>query len=270
MTGQGIEFRAVGQDGLEPELFDLGQRLGSAEDPSRHHAGCRRLRGDRPWRGPLLSQVGADPAVASSVARGNDLFPELPGVGAALVPAFVQVGLVLVEDGGPAVLPLAAEEVFWPGGVGEALDRAVGHVQLAPDGTAAVAGFEQRVDRGVPGSDAVGESLAPPWRVRLLVGRRRFVGRPLAIGDQDAKALAVAGDSTLSGLAEVVPQMPAVGDLRRLGCPGRGAFREERRAVRQTTSIPGRCASHAARLDTSRSGSRSTGRRLSTSTSTVP
>ncbi|GAA2920773.1 hypothetical protein [Streptomyces enissocaesilis] len=33
VTGQGVEFRAVGQDGLEPELFDLGQRLGSAEDP---------------------------------------------------------------------------------------------------------------------------------------------------------------------------------------------------------------------------------------------
>ncbi|MGW5666293.1 hypothetical protein ACWEWG_40900 [Streptomyces sp. NPDC003758] len=33
MTGQGVEFRAVGQDGLEPELLDLGQRLGSADDP---------------------------------------------------------------------------------------------------------------------------------------------------------------------------------------------------------------------------------------------
>lgn len=107
----------------------------------------------------------------------------------------------------------------------------MGHLELTPDRTAAVAGFQQRVDRGVPGSDAVGEPLAPPWRVRLLLGRRRLVGLRLAIGDQDAKALAVAGDSPLSGLAEVVPQMPAVGDLRRLGCPGCGAFREERRAV---------------------------------------
>ncbi|QWA26773.1 hypothetical protein KJK32_46190 (plasmid) [Streptomyces sp. JCM17656] len=49
MAGQGIEFRAVGQGGLEPELFGLGQSLGSAENPSRHHAGCRRLRRDRPW-----------------------------------------------------------------------------------------------------------------------------------------------------------------------------------------------------------------------------
>ncbi|MGW0083630.1 hypothetical protein [Streptomyces sp. NPDC003393] len=28
VTGQGIESGAVGKDGLEPELFDLGQRLG--------------------------------------------------------------------------------------------------------------------------------------------------------------------------------------------------------------------------------------------------
>ncbi|GHA76742.1 hypothetical protein GCM10010345_93330 [Streptomyces canarius] len=67
------------------------------------------------------------------------------------------------------MLPLAAEEVFRLRSVGEALDGAVGHVQLAPDGTATVAGFKQRVDRGVPGSDAVGEPLAPPWRVRLLL-----------------------------------------------------------------------------------------------------
>jgi hypothetical protein len=114
-----------------------------------------------------------------------------------------------------------------------------GHAQLAPDGTAAVTGFQQRVDRGMPGPDAVGESLAPPWRARLLLGRRRFVGLSLAIGDQDAKALAVAGDSPLSGLPEVVPQMPAVGDLRRLGCPGCGAFREVRRAVPANNLDPG-------------------------------
>jgi hypothetical protein len=169
------------------------------------------------------------------------------------------------------VLPLTAKEIFRLRSVGEALDGAVTHVQPAPDGTAAVTGFQQRVDRGVPGSDAVGEPLAPPWRVRLLLGRRWLVGLPLAIGDRDAKALAVAGDSPLSSFPEVVPQMPAVGDLRRLRCPGCGALCEERRArSRQTTSIPGRFANHAARLDASGSGSRSTGRRVSTSTSTVP
>jgi hypothetical protein len=62
---------------------------------------------------------------------------------------------------------------------------------------------------------------------------------PFAIGDQHAKALAVAGDSPLSSLPEVVPQMPAVGDLRRLGCPRCGAFREERRAVPADDLDPG-------------------------------
>ncbi|MDH6523398.1 hypothetical protein M2163_000097 [Streptomyces sp. SAI-135] len=52
-------------------------------------------------------------------------------------------------------------------------------------------------------------------------------------------ALAVAGDSPLGGLAEVVPQVPAVGDLRRLGCSGCGAFREERGAVPADDLDPG-------------------------------
>jgi hypothetical protein len=129
------------------------------------------------------------------------------------------------------VLPLAAKEVFRLRSLGEALNGPVGHLELTSDGTVAVAGFQQRVDRGVPGPDAVGEPLAPPWRARLLLGRRQWFGLRLAIGDQDAKALAVPGDCPLSSFPEVVPQVPAVGDLRRLGCPGCGALREERRAV---------------------------------------
>ncbi|GGU93137.1 hypothetical protein GCM10010260_29970 [Streptomyces filipinensis] len=112
VTGQGAEFRADGKDGFEPELFDLGQRLGSTEDLSRHHARCRRLHGDRLRRGVLLQQADADPAVAASIAQGNDLLPGLSGVGAALVPTLVHVGLVLVEDGGPGVLPPAVKEAF--------------------------------------------------------------------------------------------------------------------------------------------------------------
>lgn len=94
-----------------------------------------------------------------------------------------------------------------------------------------MAGCQQRVDGGVPGPDPVGEPVAPPGRVRLLLRRRRFVGFLLPVGDQDAQALAVAGDCPLSGLAEVVPQVPPVSDLDGLGCPGCGAFREERCAA---------------------------------------
>ncbi|GAA2652425.1 hypothetical protein GCM10010425_77570 [Streptomyces spororaveus] len=39
------------------------------------------------------------------------------------------------------MLPLAAKEVFRLRNVGAALDGAVGHVELTPDGTAAVASF---------------------------------------------------------------------------------------------------------------------------------
>lgn len=86
-----------------------------------------------------------------------------PGVGTALVSAVVRIGLVLVEDGGSVVLPLPAEEVFRLGGIGETFDRAVCHVQLAAEGSAAVAGFQQCVNRGVSGPDTVGEPVTG-WR----------------------------------------------------------------------------------------------------------
>ncbi|MEV6318849.1 hypothetical protein [Streptomyces sp. NPDC051776] len=52
--------------------------------------------------------------------------------------------------------------VFRLGSVCEAFDGAVGHVELAADGAAAVAGFKHRLDGGVPGPDAIGEPIALP------------------------------------------------------------------------------------------------------------
>lgn len=79
----------------------------------------------------------------------------------------------------------------------------------------------------------------PPQRSPSSGRAAPVVGLPFAIRYQDAKALAVAGDGPLSSLPEVVPQMPAVGDLRRLGRPGCGAFREERRAIPADDLDPG-------------------------------
>lgn len=122
------------------------------------------------------------------------------------------------------MLPLAAEEVFRPGRVGEALDGAGGAVEPAPDGAAAVAGFQQGVDGGVPGPDAVGEPVALPRRGGCFLERSGIIGFLSGrLGDEDAQSLAVPGDGPLGGLAEVVPQVPPVSDLDRLGCPGRGA-----------------------------------------------
>lgn len=39
MSGEGFQFGAVGQDGLEPELFDLGEGVGVAQDPAGDGAG---------------------------------------------------------------------------------------------------------------------------------------------------------------------------------------------------------------------------------------
>lgn len=131
-------------------------------------------------------------------------------------------------------MPLPVKEVFGPGGVGEAFDGAVGHLELAADGAATVAGIQHRVDGGVPGPDAVGEPVAFPGRRQGLFGRCGLLALfPVTgwFGSQDAQALAVTGDGPLGGLAEVVPQVPPVGNLSRLGCPGRGAFGEERSPI---------------------------------------
>lgn len=39
MSGEGFQFRAVDQDGLESELFDVGERVGVAQDPAGDGAG---------------------------------------------------------------------------------------------------------------------------------------------------------------------------------------------------------------------------------------
>ncbi len=71
------------------------------------------------------------------------------------------------------------------------------------------------------------------------------------------------------GFTQVVPQVPSVCHLNRLGRPGGGAFGEVRCPI-AADHFDGRFASQAARLEASRSGSRSTGRRLSTWARTVP
>jgi hypothetical protein len=108
VTGQSIEFRAVGQDGLESELFGLGQCLGSAENPSRHHAGRRRLCGDRPRRSALLSQVGADPAASWTPPSTSS------------VPSGGTNGAVSKEDGGFVTRSPAAGS-FATGGITNAI-----------------------------------------------------------------------------------------------------------------------------------------------------
>lgn len=39
VSGEGVEFGAVDQDGLEPKVVDLRESLGAAEDPAGDDAG---------------------------------------------------------------------------------------------------------------------------------------------------------------------------------------------------------------------------------------
>lgn len=163
------------------------------------------------------------------------------------------------------------EQCLWGRGVGELLDGSNGHPELPLDGTPTVSCLQQGMDGGVPGPGPVGEPVPARPRRRGRVRGWDQLGFGLRCpGCQHAQAKTVLGDAPLSGLAQVVPQMPPVRDLDRLRRPAAAPSVKNGARSRQTTSTPGRWASQAARLDASRSGRRSIGRRVSTSTRTVP
>ncbi len=85
------------------------------------------------------------------MAERPDLLPYRQGVGAALVPAAIQVGLERVQLGRPA-LPLPAEEVLRSGCAGEGFDGTRGHAELAADRPPTESGGQQFVDNRVAGS----------------------------------------------------------------------------------------------------------------------
>ncbi|WUT66382.1 hypothetical protein OG257_37160 [Streptomyces sp. NBC_00683] len=147
LSGERIQIGTVGQDGLEAELFHLGERVGMPQYPADDGARRWRGRGERDCRETLGAEGGANSLVATGVAEWHDLLPYLPGVGAAMVPAVVQIRLELIQDRG-AALPLAVEEVFRGGSVSEELDGAVGRAEPALDRAAAVAVGQQRVNGG--------------------------------------------------------------------------------------------------------------------------
>ncbi len=157
-----------------------------------------------------------------------DLLPEGPGVCVALGPPLVQVGPEVVELG-PAVLPLPLEQVLRPRGVGQQLDGAVGHAELALDRASAVAGSQQCVDGGVLGAGAVGEPVSGGPR-RPVLGRCRRV-LWCRLGEGRAEARAVARDASLSRFAEVAPEVEPIGNLDGGGRANAGALGEEWGAI---------------------------------------
>jgi hypothetical protein len=105
----------------------------------------------------------ADACVSAETALFLDLLPQFPGVGAAFLPALIEVRLVVVEPGRTA-LPLPGQHLLRSRGAGEAQDRVESHAKLPGDGPLAVPGGEERADGGVLGAGAFGEPV--PCRPR--------------------------------------------------------------------------------------------------------
>ncbi|MCX4667694.1 hypothetical protein OG453_13630 [Streptomyces sp. NBC_01381] len=59
--------------------------------------------------------------------------------------------------------------------------------------------------------------------------------RAAGSGNEYLRAAAVLGDASLGGLAEVVPQVPSVGDLDCLGCADGGTLGKKGARSRQIT-----------------------------------
>lgn len=182
-------------------------------------------------KGP--ADVVADACVSAWIALFLDLLPQFPGVGAAFLPALIEVRLVVVEPGRTA-LPLTGEHLLRSRGAGEAQDRVEGHAELPGDGPLAVTGGEESVDGGVLGAGAFGEPV--PCRPGRRRGRLRLFLRLLRLSRRGAQAAAVPVDALLGGFSQVVPEMPSVGDLEGLWGAAGGSFGEEGGPV--TADIP--------------------------------
>lgn len=98
-------------------------------------------------------------------------------------------------------------------------------------------------------------------RVRLCLAR---------LGLDPTQPAAMAGNTALHRLAQVLPQVEPVGDLHRLWRPTTGALGVGAGAVPQITSTPGCARSQSANGCASRPASSSAGLLVSQSTSTVP
>lgn len=136
---------------------------------------------------------------AAREAEGFDLFEEvLDGDGGVLGPAFAQVIGVGIYEAGTVLGD--AEHALGPVGSGVAFDGVQGQLQAAGAFEQAHALVKQGVD------------LVP-----ALQGGLR--ARPVRHGcvQHSGPAAVVCLDLAEGGFAEVVPQMPAVGDLHRVG-----------------------------------------------------
>lgn len=146
-----------------------------------------------------LVDVFVQEVEAAGEAEGLDLFEEvLDGNGGVFGPASAQVVAVGIDEAGAVFGD--AEHAFWSVGAGVAFDGVQGQLQAAGAFEQAHALLEEAVD------------LVPAFEGGL--GSRSFVNWSV---QHCGPAGAVCLDFAQGGFAEVVPQVPAVGDLHCVG-----------------------------------------------------
>ena len=239
VAGQGVQVRAAGRDGGEPGLVFGVKAVRAGQQPAGDLAGLRDWRGCRglpgipagpgpPVGGAELADVAFDGLHAAGPALGGGHFG-VQGGGAddALVPSLVDVRLERVQPAFPA-----GGLDQQPGGTGLAGEPVHG-VPAQPQDLGGLPlgapGLQQLVHGGVAlegaryqGPLAAADVPQPvrPGRagVRELAGRRVFAPGGRLIGGA-REAAAVRDDRLLGVFAQVVPQMPAIGDLDRARRP---------------------------------------------------
>jgi hypothetical protein len=168
----------------------------------------------RPWRN--WCRVALDCEFAAGIAQVLDLAEQLGGVAFAFVPALVQVPGIGVDQVG-ALLGLG-DQVIGAAGGGELAHGGRVQSELAADRGLGQPLAVQVLDRLVvvahPGDDLL-------FCRRLHHRRRGLAGRR---GRRFAEVGAAGIDRLLYRLAEVLPQVEAVGDLHRLRRARPGTF----------------------------------------------
>ena len=223
VAGEAVELCAVAAQLGEQVLLAGVEVLGAAQQPAGYFSDlqCFRREGRGVGAGAQWLEVAVDGAPAAAVAQGGDLGVQYGGVVAAFGPPSVQVGLVAVQDGGPGHGP--GHRLVSGGGLGEAAAGLAVHAQFAGDRAQAQAAGGQGGDGGVL---VTHPRLEPRFR-RGRGGGLVWFSRELRAGGRRGDLLE-AGPVTRDGpgrvLGEVMPQVPAVGDLDGAGGSVAGAF----------------------------------------------
>jgi hypothetical protein len=249
VPGDGVQVRAVLPGAGQFRLLVVIKVVRVGGDPPGQVTGFGRA-GDGGRGGSRLAErqhVVADGAVAALVPAFLQLGVQLDDVGASLVPPLVQVGLVLVQDRRAAVLHLG-QQLIDGFRIVEAADGLFREAGLAFDRLDALALGFQRLDQVVPLPGAERER-------RLLSTAGGGLDRGLlqvtdlwCLGDRRLSRLfggglfqagAVPDRRLVHVLAQVVVNVPPVRDLVRVGCALPGAVGVRARAVTADHLYPG-------------------------------